>query len=177
MVNYMAGDLKNIPAEVEEAKYPLLVTCRALEPDSGGPGRYRGGLAHVKEYEPTAPGCKLFLWLERTLTPGWGVAGGKAGSTARCIIDPGGPTEVVMQKANHIPIASGITARCYTAGGGGYGPSWERDVQLVLDDLLDGYISRAAAEAEYGLRFQDGTEMVDLKQTKQARATLAQATG
>src|SRR5690606_106286 len=135
-----AGDLKNIPAEVEEAKYPLRVPRRALETDSGGAGKFRGGLALIKEYQPTAPGCKLLLWLERTVTPGWGVAGGQAGTTARCLVDPGGPQEARLKKANHRLIPPGTVVRCYTAGGGGYGPPWERAVEHVLDDLADGYI-------------------------------------
>jgi N-methylhydantoinase B len=175
MVNYMAGDLKNIPAEVEEAKYPLRVPRRALEPDSGGAGRYRGGLALIKEYQPTAPHCNLLLWLERTVTPGWGQAGGKSGSTARCIIDPGGSEEMIMKKANHRPIPAGITVRCYTAGGGGYGPPWERKVEHVLDDLIDGYISRNAAENEYGLRFSNSGLEIDAVATRQARAAMGRA--
>jgi len=175
MVNYMAGDLKNLPAEVEEAKYPLRVTCRALEPDSGGAGKFRGGLAMIKEYVPTAPGCRLLLWLERTVTPAWGVAGGCAGRTARCIVDPGGPNERILNKANHLPIPPGTAVRCYTAGGGGYGPPWERKVLRVLDDLLDGYISREAAETVYGLRFRDSGYKVDEAETTQARLQLAQA--
>ncbi|MDR7515471.1 MAG: hydantoinase B/oxoprolinase family protein [Armatimonadota bacterium] len=167
VVNYMAGDLKNLPVEVEEAKYPLRVTRRALDPDSGGPGRFRGGLALVKEYLPTAPGCRLVLWLERTVTPAWGAAGGLPGRTARCVIDPGGPRERVLYKANHLPLEPGVVVRCTTAGGGGYGPPWERDAQRVLDDLLDGYISREAAEAVYGVCVR-GNE-VDEDATRQLR--------
>jgi N-methylhydantoinase B len=175
IVNYMAGDLKNISAEVEEAKYPLRVTRRALEVDSGGAGQYRGGLALIKEYQPIAPDCRLLLWLERTVTPGWGVAGGQAGRTARCIVDPGGSKEVVLKKVNHLPIPPDTIVRCYTAGGGGYGPPWQRDIQRILDDLSDGYITREAAEREYGLRFRDGSLEVDEAATHQARHQLAQA--
>jgi N-methylhydantoinase B len=174
VVNYMAGDLKNIPAEVEEAKYPLRVTCRRLEPDSGGAGKFRGGLAMIKEYQPTAPGCRLLLWLERTITPGWGVAGGKAGRTARCLVDPGGPAERMLKKANHIPIPAGTTVRCYTAGGGGYGPPWERGLQRILDDLYDGYISREAAEQDYGVCFRVDSLEIDEAATRQTRLGLAQ---
>ena len=117
----------------------------------------------------------LLLWLERTMTPGWGVAGGENGGTARCVIDPDGPSEKMMKKANHIPIAPGTTVRCFTAGGGGYGPPWERDVQMVLDDLIDGYISRAAAEAEYGLRFNGSGLAIDEAATRQTRVALAEA--
>jgi N-methylhydantoinase B len=177
VVNYMAGDLKNISAEVEEAKYPLRVTCRMLEQDSGGAGRYRGGLALIKAYQPTAPGCRLLLWLERTVTPGWGVAGGRAGRTARCIVDPGGPAERLLKKANHLPIPAGTVVRCYTAGGGGYGPPWERDPQRVLDDLRDGYISRDKAERDYGVCFRAGSLEIDEAATRLARLGLAQQAG
>jgi N-methylhydantoinase B len=174
MVNYMAGDLKNLPAEVEEAKYPLLVTSRALETDSGGVGRFRGGLALIKEYVPTKPGCRLLLWLERTVTPAWGIAGGWAGRTARCVVDPGGPNEKVLKKANHLPIPAGTAVRCYTAGGGGYGPPRERDVERVVDDLVDGYISREVAQTVYGVRFcGSGSVQVDEAATAEARLRLA----
>ncbi len=173
VVNYMAGDLKNLPAEVEEAKYPLRVTCRALEPDSGGPGRFRGGLALVKEYVPTAPGCRLVLWLERTVTPAWGAAGGRPGRTARCVVDPGGPRERVLYKANHLPLEPGVTVRCITAGGGGYGPPWERDVGRVVDDVLDGYISRDAAQRDYGVVLRE--DGVDEEATRRAREWMRRA--
>ncbi|MFN8475307.1 MAG: hydantoinase B/oxoprolinase family protein [Anaerolineae bacterium] len=173
MVNYMAGDLKNLPAEVEEAKYPLRVGQRSLETDSGGAGRFRGGLALIKDYVPTAPGCHLVLWLERTVTPGWGTAGGQTGRSARCIVDPGSAGEITLKKANHRPIGPGITVRCYTAGGGGYGPAWERDPRRVADDVLDGYISRDAAEREYGVCFQADGVSIDETATRAARAALA----
>lgn len=172
MVNYMAGDLKNLPAEVEEAKYPVRVTTRALQPDSGGAGRQRGGLAMVKEYVPTADNCRLLLWLERTVTPGWGMAGGRPGSTAACVVDPGGPGEARFTKVNHRPLPMGIAARCTTAGGGGYGPPWERPLEAVLADLAEGYVTRQGAERDYGLRFQDGALEVDLEATARARAAM-----
>jgi N-methylhydantoinase B len=176
-VNYMAGDLLNLPAEVEEAKYPLLVMRRALETDSGGAGRFRGGLAHIKEYKPVAPGCRLLLWLERTMTPAWGVQGGRPGSTARCIIDPSGPKEIQIKKVNHLPIEAGTVVRCYTAGGGGYGPPWERPVSAVLEDLLDGYVGRDGAEREYGVRFGPGTLQVDEAATHAAREAMKRHAG
>lgn len=177
MVNYMAGDLKNLPVEVEEAKYPLRVTRRALEQDSGGAGTFRGGLAHVKEYMPLTSGSRMVLWLERTVTPAWGVEGGQPGRTARCIVDPGGERESLYKKANHLSIPAGTVVRCYTAGGGGYGPPWERSVEAVVDDYRDGYISRDAAESVYGIRFRNAeTYSVDEIATKTARAQMARAT-
>jgi len=173
-VNYMAGDLLNLPAEVEEAKYPLRVTRRALEADSGGAGRFRGGLAMIKEYVPLVPGCRLSLWLERTVTSAWGAQGGFAGRTARCIVDPDGPTEMLLKKVNHLPIAPGTVLRCYTAGGGGYGPPWERPIEEVLEDVRDGYVSRQGVERDYGLRSVGQELKVDEIATQRARAEMEQ---
>ena len=173
MVNYMAGDLLNLPAEVEEARYPLRITRRALEIDSGGAGRYRGGLALIKEYMPVTAGNRLVLWLERTVTPAWGVEGGKPGRTARCVIDPGGPRESQLTKVNHLPVQVGTLLRCYTAGGGGYGPPWERPIQEVLEDVRNGYVSRQGAECDYGLRFLGQGIEVDELATQAARAEMA----
>lgn len=171
-VNYMAANLLNLPAEVEEAKYPLRVTRRALEADSGGVGKFRGGLALVKEYVPLAPDSRLCLWLERTVTPAWGLHGGSAGRTARCIVDPDGPAEELWQKVNHLPITPGTLIRCFTAGGGGYGPPWERPIEAVLEDIHDGYVSRQEAEDNYGLRFLNNELEVDTTLTKLARAKM-----
>jgi N-methylhydantoinase B len=168
-VCYMAGDLLNLPAEVEESKYPLRVTRRALEPDSGGAGKFRGGLALIKEYLPTSPDCRLLLWLERTVTPAWGVHGGRSGRTARCIIDPGGPGETELKKVNHLPIKAGTVIRCYTAGGGGYDPPWDRPIPAVLEDLRDGYVSREGAQRDYGLLLTGSDLGVDEVATRAAR--------
>jgi N-methylhydantoinase B len=172
-VNSLAGDLLNLPAEIEEAKYPLLVTRRALEIDSGGAGRYRGGLALIKEYVPLVPGCRLVLWLERTVTPAWGVYGGRPGKTARCLIDPDGTNPTIVKKVNHLPIQSGMPVRCHTAGGGGYGPPWERPISEVLQDVFDGYVSAGFAESDYGLRFRPGGSEVDEAKTRSARAEMS----
>jgi N-methylhydantoinase B len=174
VVNFKAGNLMNIPAEVEEAKYPLLVTRRAVEIDSGGPGRFRGGLAHIKEYVPLIDSCRLVLWLERTVTPAWGVRGGWPGRTARCVIDPGGEDEKTVTKVSHLPIPRRTLVRCYTAGGGGYGPPWERPSTAVLEDVHDGYVSPQGAEGDYGLRFVADSLVLDRKATVRARAAMKQ---
>ena len=80
-----------------------------------------------------------------------------------------------MTKANHFPLPVGKSIRCHTAGGGGYGPPWERDTQNIIDDVIDGYVTREAAEVEYGLRWVDGGVAIDEHATKEARHTLAKS--
>ena len=171
-VNYMAGDLLNLPAEVEEAKYPLRVTRRGLAVDSGGAGKFRGGLAMIKEYVPLAPGPRLSLWLERTVTPAWGLYGGEAGKTAHCIVDPGGPSERLLKKVNHLPVVPGTVIRCITAGGGGYGRPWERREEDVQMDVLSGYVSTKEAEVTYGVRLKNDGLEIDWDKTNLARAEI-----
>ncbi len=77
---------------------------------------------------------------------------------------------------NHLPLAKGTRISARTGGGGGYGPPWQRDVQIVLDDLQDGYISQDRAEADYGLRFQKGRIHLDEAATRQAREQMARTT-
>ena len=82
LINYGGGDLKNFPVETMEHRYPLKIRRFELEPDSGGPGRSRGGLAAVREYEMRADESDVSLWFERSVTPGLGLFGGRNGSAA-----------------------------------------------------------------------------------------------
>ena len=177
VVNYMGGDLKNLPAEVLESKYPLQIHRHALEPDSAGPGLYRGGLGIIKDYMPTDGNSQLTLWFERNVTPPWGLAGGEAGRPARVILGAGTAQARVLMKVNHLRVPPGLIISARTGGGGGYGPSWRRPIEGVLNDVLDGYVSRAAAQEDYGLRFADDTLRVDEAAAHWARLAMAERRG
>jgi N-methylhydantoinase B len=173
VVNLMGGDLKNLPVEVLESKYPLQVRRYALEPDSGGPGEHRGGLGVIKDYVPTDDSSRVSLWFERNVTPPWGLAGGVAGRPARVILGSGTAEEQVLMKVNHQPVPAGLMISARTGGGGGYGLPWKRPVDSVLGDVLDGYVSRTGAEKDYGLRFTGDTLGIDEMATRAAREAMA----
>jgi N-methylhydantoinase B len=173
VIHFAAGDFKNLPVETLENKYPVRVHHYAVGTDTGGAGRFRGGLNIVREYEMLAQNSDLSLWFERTVTPQWGLFGGRAGAIPKVIMEPGSDQEHVLLKVNHNPIASGTRFRAFTGGGGGYGPPWERDVRRVQADVIDGYVSRAAAADEYGVYFEDNCYEVDEVRTQEARAQLA----
>jgi len=149
-INYGGGDLKNFPAEVMENRYPIKILGYGLEQDSGGAGKYRGGLAVFREYE-TLSDVKLSLWFERTKTPGLGLFGGKNGAIPKVVINPGELNENSMLKVSSQPVSAGTKVRIRTGGGGGYGPPTKRDKERISQDVLDGYISYEAATKEYGL--------------------------
>ncbi len=78
-----------------------------------------------------------------------------------------------LLKANNIALKAGDTVTINTGGGGGFGNPWERDIELVRRDVLDGYVTREAAERDYGVAFTaDGLE-VDIETTRRRRARLS----
>jgi N-methylhydantoinase B/oxoprolinase/acetone carboxylase alpha subunit len=122
----------------------------------------------------TDESSRLTLWFERNVTPPWGLAGGEAGRPARVILGAGTFEEHVLMKVNHLPLPPGLVISARTGGGGGYGPSWKRPVERVMDDVLDGYVSRTGAEEDYGLCFSDDVLTVDQVTTREARAAMAE---
>jgi N-methylhydantoinase B len=159
--------------EVLETKYPLQIRRYVLEADSGGPGEHRGGLGVIKDSVPTDDSSRVSLWFERNVTPPWGLAGGEAGRPARVVVGAGTPEEQVLMKVNHRPLSAGLLVSARTGGGGGFGPPWRRPVESVLDDVLDGYVSIAGAEGDYGLRFAGDALRIDVAATRTARQAMA----
>jgi N-methylhydantoinase B len=173
LANYGAGDLKNMPVEVVESKFPLRIERYSLNRDSGGAGRHRGGLGLMKDFVSLEENTALTLWFERSQLPAWGLFGGKSGSAPVVYISPATGTRQTAWKVNHLPIAKGTRVSVRTGGGGGFGSPWERDTRAVLDDLLDDYISQESAESDYGLRFQEPDNLLDETATDRARRRMA----
>jgi N-methylhydantoinase B len=140
LINYGGGDLKNFPVEVMEARYPLRIHRYGLIPDSGGAGRWRGGLGVVRDYETLADDLTMSLWFERTRTPGLGLFGGQDGTVTSVEVDTGEGARPLL-KVNQLPVPRGTRVSVRIGGGGGYGPPQERDPQDVEEDLTDGYVS------------------------------------
>jgi N-methylhydantoinase B len=163
------GDTSNVPVEMQEAFCPYLFESYSMRPDSGGPGRFRGGLGVVKVYRITAP-CFLNLKIERTKCPPWGLRGGKPGAVSDVEIRRIGGDVLHVLKGNH-SLGPGDEVVVSTAGGGGFGPPCEREVDRVVDDVLLGYVSHAAAREAYGVVIGHGG-MVDANATELLRSTM-----
>ncbi|MCX2968366.1 MULTISPECIES: hydantoinase B/oxoprolinase family protein [Streptomyces] len=150
LINNVNGSLKDLPVEVFEARYPLRVTHYGIRPDSGGPGRWRGGNGVVREYTALAD-CTVSLWFERSVTPAWGLAGGRDAVGPEVVVNPGRPDERRMLKCNGLPLRAGDVVRCATGGGGGYGDAAERAPEAVRADVLDRQVSPGYAARVYGV--------------------------
>jgi N-methylhydantoinase B len=119
--------------------------------DSGGAGRYRGGLAYVREYRLVGE-ATFTTRGGRQLTPPVGRDGGLPGRPAKFIVNPGTPEERVLSAQDgQVRLSPGDILRMEQAGGGGYGDPFTRPAELVLQDVEEGYVSPSAAQAEYGV--------------------------
>jgi N-methylhydantoinase B len=136
--------------EIEEQAYPVRYLRRGLSADSGGAGRWRGGLAIETEIMLEVA-CEVTTFGSRRQVRAPGIFGGHAGGPSRAVIRRAdGSTEILPAKAVDIPLEPGDSFIMRASGGGGYGDPRERPRELVLADLQAGYIT-ADALAAYGI--------------------------
>ncbi|HEV8142873.1 MAG TPA: hydantoinase B/oxoprolinase family protein [Methylomirabilota bacterium] len=142
---------RNNPVEVVESRIPSMRVLKyGLRQDSGGAGKFRGGLGVERVYEFQADGFITFS-LERKATPPWGLWGGGDGAYNQVeITSPDGSVRQVRKATQH-PIATGERVKIMTGGGGGWGPPSERDPEAVRRDVREGYVSAEAARRDYGI--------------------------
>jgi N-methylhydantoinase B len=152
-VNVMACHVTNCPnnpIEASEMEFPLLFLQRELRPDSGGAGRYRGGLGQILSYKVLGDKPKFSNTSQKAGIPPQPLFGGKPGTSGIWIVNEGRQDERRLQSINdEMPLNKGDTVTLLTAGGGGYGNPLDRDVEAVLHDVKLDYISIETAREDY----------------------------
>src|SRR5215475_3019450 len=147
---------ENFPAEFLEQVFPVRVMRYAINPDTGGPGRWRGGCGLIRELEVLAPEAMVSMRIDSVLHPPWGVAGGRAAGTGRCVINPGRTDErVIPPLSDGNMVRRGDIVRIETGGGGGWGHPFDREPERVAADVRNGFVSPASAERHYGVVLED----------------------
>lgn len=150
------GFLRNTPLEISEADVPILFRRYGLARDTGGAGRYRGGLSTVMEFEVTTPGTVVTARnRNRSIMSSWGVNGGKEGCLSQFHRNPDRPDAEFLGNTDVVHCDPGDVIRVIGPGAGGFGDPWTRPVEAVLQDLDRGAISPAAAESDYGVVIRD----------------------
>ena len=131
------------PLEILEAAYPIRFTQWALRPDSGGPGKHRGGLGAVYEMELLEEEADVFLFGERGRFAPKGVVGGKDALPNRFYYEQsdGFKEPPMVSKMSGIHIKKGQKLRLETPGGAGYGKPEIRPEAAILKDRELGYIT------------------------------------
>ena len=148
---HVVPDSRNLPTEFTEGRFPFIVERLGLAVDSGGAGRYRGGLGYEKHIRMVKDAHFMSI-ADRSILACWGVKGGKAGAPFQVTIDPGGPEErEVDALADAEPIRAGQVVRIRTTGGGGWGDPLERPYAEVERDLRWGKVSFEGARTAYGV--------------------------
>jgi N-methylhydantoinase B len=166
------GYLRNTPIEALEADVPVLVHRYELLPDTGGPGRRRGGPGHCLEFRVLAPESSVIARSqERFKFQPWGVLGGHPGAPARTRLNPSSADERDVGKADIVRLRAGDVIRYETPGGGGYGDPLQREPELTAADVRAGLVSEDAAREVYEVVFRDG--QVDVAATAALRAKSA----
>ncbi|MEJ8571612.1 hydantoinase B/oxoprolinase family protein [Microbaculum marinum] len=163
-VDVISSDASNIvryPVEAFEADTPFRVKYLRLWQDSGGPGRYRGGLGYHSEIELLRGDAVMTHRRDRHDFAPWGLDGGTAAPCCRTILHRGnGDSEDVPSKFV-TGIAAGDRIEIFTTGGGGYGDPLQRPFDAVLADVRSGRVSAEKAASDYGVVIVDGAVAED----------------
>jgi N-methylhydantoinase B len=149
-VSTPCGNMMNTPVEILEMSFPLRVEEYALVPDTGGAGRWRGGLAARRSWRILKRDVHCTTCCDRTMTPPFGLAGGLPGAVARITLElPDGSVMPVQGKGAFIAPADSCL-HFQLPGAGGFGPPDARDPARIRSDLKAGYITPEGARRDYG---------------------------
>ena len=161
------GDTHNGPSEQVEAKYPLLVERYTLRNDSGGAGRFRGGLG-TEQVVQVRHDIRFSSQMDRVVCKPWGLDGGLSGSGNSVAIHRFGKddeTHFPNGKAFNQVLNPGDAYILRSGGGGGFGSPLERDPDRLERDVRCGYVTKEAAEKYYGAVFRFGSLDLDRDST------------
>ncbi len=145
-VHVHTTNTSNLPVEALEIEYPLTLMRYELIENSGGVGKFRGGMGLRRVYRADAD-CHVRLDVSRLRSRSWGLLGGGQGGHGGIVKGPG----VVFDKDN-CALKAGQWFEVITPGAGGYGPPEQRDRAAVTRDLAEGVIDRATARDVYRLQ-------------------------
>ncbi len=161
---------ENYPVEFIELGYPVRIVGYGLNPDSGGPGRWRGGVGVFREVEILAREALCSARVEGPGNPPWGTSGGVCGRPGRIVVNPGRADQRVLGPMNDgLVLQRGDVLRIETGGGGGWGHPHDREPERVLQDVMDGMVSIMSARCDYGVVIREDGLSIDAAQTAALR--------
>ena len=165
-----AGQFRPGPIEIHESEFPLRITRFSVTPDSGGPGKFRGGMGSTREYqvleEATVPVRSLKGSLRGKLPP-WGIFGGRSARVGDVLVND----VQVADGTREVALKPGDVVRVETNAGGGFGDPFLRAPESVFGDVMDGYLTIERAREDYGVVIDPANLTLDLEATRKLRAS------
>jgi len=146
------SNCKTAPVEIIESEFPTRVERFEMITDSGGAGRWRGGLGFLRDYLILADEVRFSMRTDKHAIAPFGSNGGLPGAKGACIIAPGEAKEKRLpSRFGDYRLEKGTLLRLERPGGGGLGDPLERPAQSVLEDVRQGYVSAQRAASDYGV--------------------------
>jgi N-methylhydantoinase B len=168
----MFANMASFSVEVIEAENPLEVLDYEFVPDTGGAGKFRGGMAQRKTWRMLADEGILQVRADRQTHRPYGLQGGGPGAAGRNILDPGRGTEEKLHSKLTMTLRKGQLFRHELPGAGGWGDALTRELPLVAKDLRDGLVTIDAAARDYGVVALGDPPVIDETATEVLRAKL-----
>ncbi len=165
IVNY-----SNTPAEMLEADQPLRIERYGFVADSGGPGRFRGGLALERHIRFLADEAMVQVRSDHHHFAPYGLAGGAPGAHAALSVLRANGGEDRHDGHFRDSVRSGDVLAVRVPSGGGFGDPLDRDPARVLADVVDGKVTPDHAAAAYGVVLSGTPPVVDAMATRDLRA-------
>lgn len=163
------GNILKCPVELAEIKWPWRIVKYALLTDSGGAGEYRGGLGiHWEAVNEGGEAMAETGAMSGENTAPFGQRGGKAGVRNRIYVVRNG-SETAAHTMSLFPLQRGDILGTISSGGGGVGEPFERPVEAVREDVVNGYVSIEKAREVYGVEIDPDSRAVDYQRTAQRR--------
>ncbi|MFT4066523.1 hydantoinase B/oxoprolinase family protein [Paraburkholderia sp.] len=164
------ANLANNPVETVEAEIAVEIIRYALRPDSGGPGKWRGGCGVELTFRVLVEGSYVLArGLERLVFRPWGRCGGGPGQPGSLVVNEGKADERRLGKIDVIELSRGDIVSFHMPGAGGWGDPYERDAAAVLADVQNGLVTIEGAQRDYGVVIRD--DAVDQISTASLRKT------
>ena len=162
-------NLENIPVEVNESNYPILIERLELIPDSAGAGKFRGSCGLRKDIRFLGERGSVSNLSDRHRFPPPGLFGGQPGALGRTLLNPGAEGEQDLHPKAIYPLAHADLVSLRVSGSGGYGDPRARDPELVARDVALGYVSVDQAREGYGVVIDPVSGAVDAGATTHLR--------
>lgn len=168
-----AAYLKNTPIEITEVETPIQFQRYGLMPDSGGAGRWRGGLATAMDFKVFSPDSRITARnRDRSFFRPWGTLGGQAAGLSDMVVNPDTTHERPLGNTDIAVLQPGDVLHIHSAGGGGRGNPLDREAWRVAQDVARGYVGVDSARDAYGVVLTGG--VVDDAATENLRAQMRQ---